>query len=119
MAPGPFLILVALTVGGDSPPSETAADEITLRDGKVLLGQVVEPAPRGTLSVVVRRSWAESELPDWYARWKNAEAPSIRRARSQRLERLTTWRRNRAPFVNADDPILAWIDRETAQVGDK
>jgi hypothetical protein len=119
VALGPLLILVALTAGGDSPPVETAADEITLRDGRVVLGQVIEPAPRGTVMVLVRRSWAEAEIPDWYARWKSAEAPAIRRARSQRLERLSSWRRNRAPFVAADDSILAWIDREIAHVGDK
>ncbi|SIO61186.1 hypothetical protein SAMN05444166_6671 [Singulisphaera sp. GP187] len=117
MGLGPLLIIVILTIGGDAPlPPETAADEITLRDGQVLHGQVVEPAPRGTLVVLIRRAWAEAELPDWYARWKSVEAPSLRRARAQRLDRLSAWRRSRAPFANADDAILAWIDREVARL---
>lgn len=119
MALGPLFLLIALTVREDPPTTETAADQIHLRDGKVVLGQVIEPAPRGTVLVLVRRSWAEAEIADWYARWKSAEAPTIRRARSQRRDRLSSWRRQRAPFVAADEPILSWIDRELAGLGDK
>ncbi|WP_406695817.1 hypothetical protein V5E97_32935 [Singulisphaera sp. Ch08] len=119
MGLGSFFVVLALMIGGDPPPTPgTAADEITLRDGKVLLGQVVEPAPRGTLVVLVKRAWAEAEIPDWYARWKSVEAPSLRRARTQRLDRLVAWRRTRTPFANADDAILAWINREIAALGD-
>lgn len=120
MVLAPLFVIVALMMGEDSPPpAETAADQITLRDGKVLLGQVVEPAPRGTHVILVRRAWAKAELPDWSARWERGEAPLLRRARSQRLDRLSSWRRSRAPFANADDSILAWIDREIARLGDQ
>ena len=71
-----------LTVGlallaADGPPSmtETAADAVTLREGAVVLGQVGEPAPRGALAILVRRSWAEDKLADRAKRWQEAEAP--------------------------------------------
>lgn len=118
MTPGPILVLLALAAA-DAPAVETAADVVTLRDGKVVLGQVVEPAPRGTVLLMVRRAWAEAEVPGWYAGWLKLEEPNVRRARLQRLSRLRTWRRSRAPFANADDAILGWIDRETARLSDE
>ncbi len=90
------LILIGLAALAAGHPPETAADAVTLRDGSVVLGQVVEPSPRGMLTVLVRRAWAEAKLPGRAARWEEAEAPTLRRARTARRERLAAWKRDRA-----------------------
>src|SRR4051794_14665500 len=89
--------LVLLTAAGPPPVPESAADAVTLRDGSVVLGQVIEPAPRGALALLVRRAWAEEKLPEFVKRWQDAEAPSLRQAVRQRRERLLAWRRDRGP----------------------
>jgi hypothetical protein len=108
-----FVLAPALTLAADS-----AADAVTLRDGAVVLGQVVEPATPGTLRVLVRRAWARDHVPDWARRWEAAEAPRLLQARRQRRERLEAWRRERRPEPGRDDPIGSWIDAELARLGD-
>jgi hypothetical protein len=102
-----LVLLAALVMAG---PPETAADVISLRDGKVVLGQIVDGAPKGKLLVVVRRAWAEKAAPDRFKAWEKAEAPAIKRAKNERIARLESWRRERA--ATADDPIAPWIDSE-------
>src|SRR3954447_12032521 len=114
MTPG-ILQLGMATVLGSEPTS--AADSVTLRDGTVVLGQVVEPAPRGTLLLLVRRAWAEAQVPDWAERWQEAEASRVELARSRRRERLSAWRRQRRPEPGRD-PVGAWIDAELARLQD-
>src|SRR5947209_1469576 len=109
-----YLLLTWTLAAAPASAPETAADVVTLRDGKSLLGQVVEPTVRGSVVVLVRRAWAEANLPDWSARWQSAEAAALRRARSQRRDRLSAWRRERGASVEKDDRILGWIDRELA-----
>src|SRR5262249_46356036 len=90
----------------------------TLRDGRVALGQVVDPATRGKVVLLIRRSWAEAHVPDWAARWEKAEAAWARRARRERRERLSTWRRERATHPEGHDPISAWLAGELARLAD-
>src|SRR4051794_668529 len=85
-----------------------AADAVTLRDGRVVLGQVVESAPRGKVIVLVRREWAKGQLPEWAKRWETAEAAGARRARRDRHQRLLAWRRERGPTPGRRDAIGAW-----------
>jgi len=105
----------------EAPKDPIGADEIALRDGKVLLGQVYDPSPRGMYLVLVRRAWAEANLPGWAARWKLAEAESSRGAEAQRRDRLVAWRRDRAAAPGAGqapagpDRITGWLDRELAR----
>src|SRR5438046_1287776 len=106
----PLVAALALLAAPAVKPPETAADVVTLRDGKVVLGQIVDPAPRGALRIVVRREWAVAELPDRAARWQTAETAGLGRARTQRRARLAAWRRERAASVKGDDSILPWID---------
>ncbi len=96
----------------------TGADALTLRDGKTLLGQLYDPAPRGSYLVIVRRAWAEANLPGWAEKWKSGEKDSAEAAARQRRERLAIWRRDRfvpAGAAKADDRITQWLDRELAK----
>lgn len=123
-----ILVLATLGAGQDPKPAAhgtppapstlgTAADAVSLRDGKVVLGQVVDTADRrGPVVVLVRRAWAERNVPDLYATWLKAEAPTLRRAETQRRDRLRAWRRDRPAVVAADDPITPWLDTEIARL---
>jgi hypothetical protein len=108
--------LVMLAAG--AARDDTAADVVTLRSGQEVLGQVVEPSPRGSMLVVVRRAWAEEQLPELAKRWETAEAGAVRRARADRRGRLSAWRRERAGHVGKDDPIVRWIDAELPRLAD-
>lgn len=96
-----------------------AADAVTLRDGKVVSGAVVESATRNPVVLVVRRDRARKDAQEWARRWEAAEAPSTRRAVVQRRARLAAWSRERAtaPVAGGDDRIQTWIDRELANLG--
>ena len=94
---------------------ETAADAVTLKDGKVILGQVVDSDRRGPLLVIVRRDWAAKNLPDRLAAWEKAEGPTVQRAEAQHRDRLAAWRRDRPASPAPDDRISAYLDRELAR----
>ena len=109
-------ILVALLLGQPVQPvspfkNESAADCVTLGDGKILLGEVVES--RSGTSLHVRREWARQHLPDWTTRWEGIESQSARRNQAKFKERLIQWQRERqASVTKADDLILSWIEVE-------
>lgn len=105
-----WAVLIVVLAVADTP--ETAADLVTLRDGRVVRGQVVESAARGSTLLVVRRGWVEGNLPEQAQRWRLAEAPALKLARKQRRERLEAWRPERARVADTLDPVLEWIDRE-------
>ena len=115
-------LLIGLAALGQAPPpstphpSRSTADAVTLRDGKVLLGQVVDSDRRGPLPVLVRREWARAHLPEKLSAWEKAEALLLRRAEAQRRERLMAWRRDRALLPAGGERITAWIDRELARL---
>ncbi len=116
--------IAALVLGGQDPKAPStagvSADVVTLKDGKVLLGQMVESSDRrGPLPVLVRRAWAEANLPDRAAAWEKAEAPSIRQADSMRRDRLIAWRRARPGSVDPTDRITPWLDSEIARMSVK
>ncbi|WP_435009807.1 hypothetical protein P12x_001045 [Tundrisphaera lichenicola] len=106
--------LIAIAQG----PSPTAADSITLRDGQVVLGQILDSDRRGPIPVLVRRAWADAHLPDRSAQWRKAEAPIVQKASTQYLDRLNSWRRDRLANPSQGDRILGWIDRELASQAD-
>ena len=121
MVVGSLLVSLALLSGRQDPPSApqtaTSAETITFRDGKVLLGQVIETADRrGPLVVLARRAWVEANLPNQAAHWEKAEAGTTRQAEHQRLERLKAWRRTRPAQSEANDPITPWLDARIAQL---
>ena len=66
--------------------------------------------------MVVRRAWAEAELPDRLKAWQAVEAPTLKRSREDRIRRLEAWKRDRA--ADANDPVIAWIDAELARLKD-
>ena len=108
-----FLLLAA------AKEPESAADAVTLRDGTVVLGQVVEPSPRGALTIIARRAWAEKKWPELAKRWEAAEEPALRRAAKQRRERYAAWSRERSAHATADDRIVPWLDSEVARLADE
>jgi hypothetical protein len=103
-------LLTSVLLGAANP--ESAADAIVLRDGRVLLGQVIASPPRGKVVVLVRRAWAEKNLPDMAKRWEAAQAPSMKRARDQRRIRLEAWRKDRPKLAGKDDAVSDWLERE-------
>ena len=73
------------------------ADRLTLRDGKVALGLVTN-TKTGTcagVEMLVRRDWAEANLPNWFKIWDRSAQSAAKPAVAQRLSRLKTWRRER------------------------
>ncbi len=113
--------LVGLAMIAQGPPRvATAAESVTLRDGKVILGQLVDSADRrGPLVMLVRREWAARNLPDRAAAWEKAEAPIVARAEAQRRDRLAAWRRDRLGQAAEGDRISAWLERELARPVDR
>ncbi len=113
-------ILAILAALMFSPMSDSAADLVTLRDGKVLRGQVYNPDDQGLLIFIIRRAWAQQELPEQAKTWRAAELPWMKRARAERLARLQAWSRERRAVLSADqsrqDPILRWLDDEIAHL---
>lgn len=101
----------ARTADRDAP----AADRIVLRDGKELLGQVVEPTAKGGLVVVARRDWLRAHLPDRMGKWEEAERTETAAARDQRRRRLEAWRRDRPAGAAPGDRITPWLDRELSK----
>jgi hypothetical protein len=115
---GRAIILGLCLVAADGPPASapaTAADRVTLRDGSVVLGLVTSttPDPRGgSVEFLVRRAWAEKNLDRQMQQWDRSSAATTKFAINQRQKRLESWKRDRAPHVDAGDRIIQWIDRE-------
>lgn len=112
------IVAILLAAGEPVPSRETVADAIQLRDGSVLLGSLVEPAPRGQTELIVRKDWAAAMFPELLERWDTAEEPAAKAAQRQRKQRLDAWRQDRAAGAAKDDPVLAWIDRERDRLND-
>ncbi|WP_406695593.1 hypothetical protein V5E97_31750 [Singulisphaera sp. Ch08] len=93
----------------------TVSDSITLRDGTELLGQVIEPSPKGTLIVLARRDWVRANLPDRIEGWEADERAATVAATRQRRERLAAWREERPAAPGPGDRITNWLDRELAE----
>ena len=114
---GACVLAMGVDAQSASAPA-SAADAVTLRDGQIALGQVVEPAPRGKVVLLIRREWVSTHLPDWAKRWQDAETPWVRRARRERRDRLTAWRRERAANPGGEEKLLAWLEEEIARLAD-
>lgn len=109
---GLYLGLMVVLQAKAAAKPETAADAVMLRDGAVVLGQVVESSPRGPLLFCVRRAWAEANLADRARRWDAAEGPELRRAYKLRRDRLAAWRRERVKEPGHEDRVARWLDQE-------
>ncbi|GIW87938.1 MAG: hypothetical protein KatS3mg108_2262 [Isosphaeraceae bacterium] len=88
----------------------SVADRITLRDGTVVLGQVLAPNERGKLVVMVRRDWARRHVPKRLSAWEEVSRREVERARAERLRRLEAWRRDRGRDGEETDPLLRRLD---------
>jgi hypothetical protein len=111
-------LVLALVSAANPAPPDCAADLITLRDGTVVRGGVVENSPRAGLVVVVRRDWARKNVPELAKRWEADEAPIVKRAAAQRRERLEAWQRERPKQADGNDRISAWMTNELARLND-
>jgi hypothetical protein len=111
-------LMVVIAVGASAAAAETAADQITVRDGSVIMGLVtsVTNGPRGSVEVLVRRAWAEKTATKHVQAWDHSTAAATRLALTQRRKRLDAWRRERAPSAGPDDRIIPWIDHELARL---
>jgi hypothetical protein len=117
------LLLGAIALGMPPDPivpvaAATAADAVTLRDGQVALGQVVEPAPRGKVVLLARRDWLEQHLPDWAKRWEATERTWAPRARRDRIDRLNLWRRDVGANQAGNDRLASDLDQEIQRLGE-
>jgi hypothetical protein len=110
--------LVWLALGADGPPPVSAADAVTLKDGQIAFGQVVEPAPRGKVLLVIRREWAARHLADWFKRWEATEKTWAPRARRERRERLQAWRRELGQAAQPNQTLTSWLDAEIDRLAD-
>jgi hypothetical protein len=110
-------LLIGLASLGLEPPSNrSAADLVTLHDGKIVIGQLIDSDRRGPQYMLVRRDWAEANLPDKSTAWEKLEAPLVRKAEAQRRERLLAWKQDRKPDPAGADRITGWIERELARM---
>lgn len=114
-------LILAGCLAAAQDATATAADRVVLRDGRVLLGLITSPeaGPRGGFDMLVRRDWAEKHVEDLAAKWERNAATTARPAIAKRRERLADWRRERAGFAPAGDPILVWIDAELKRLEDE
>ncbi len=92
--------------------AKTVADRVVLRDGKSLLGQLVESSNDGLLTLVARRDLVRRTLPNWAGAWEAAEQATSAAALQQRRERLVAWRRDRRADSASGDRVTRWLDRE-------
>jgi hypothetical protein len=106
---------IVLVLGALAGSSDSAADVVTLKDGTRVLGQVLNSSKQGKAVMLVRREWAEANLPGRAKAWRAAEAPWMAEARRDRLRRLEAWRDERSGGLGAGagkDSVLQWIDAE-------
>jgi hypothetical protein len=114
------LLAILAVVPSQAPfPSEGAedgvADQLVLRDGSILLGQV-RPGPPGRVEVVVRRAWVEEHLPERAGAWFKLDLRARRQAEEDRVRRLRAWRQERRAPEDQADPIGSWIDAELSRL---
>jgi hypothetical protein len=99
----------AKTADRDAP----ASDKIILKDGKELLGQIVDGSSNSI--VVARREWLKTNLSDRMPKWEEAERTQTAVAREQRYRRLQAWRQDRPSVAAPGDRITPWLDRELSK----
>ncbi len=111
------IVLIACSWWAEPEAGARAADLVTLRDGKTITGELIEPWSPGSVGVYVRRARARENVPDLADRWESAEKPSTRQANTQRLERLEAWQRDRTAATPVKgDRITPWIEREQTRL---
>jgi hypothetical protein len=104
---------------GGATATATAADRVVLKDGRTLLGLVTSPAagPRVGFDMLIRREWAEANVPDLAARWARNAETMRRPAVAERRRRLEAWRAERKATAG-EDRVTAWIDAELTRMED-
>ena len=88
---------------------------VTLRDGKTVSGELIEPWNPGSVGLYVRRAWARAHVPEWADRWEATEGPTTRRALAPRFDRLDAWRRDRLAAPRVEGRPHHPLDRPRAE----
>jgi len=117
MRPIRFVVLFGgiASSAGAATASGTVAERVILKDGTEVLGQ--RWGVEGTrLLFVVRRAWAEANVPERFERWKEAEAERLRLAVEERRARLERWRDERQAANRPRTEVDEWLDREIARL---
>ena len=115
-----FLALASCLARPPAPAaSETAADVVTLRDGKTVAGEMDRALARpGSVGLYVRRSGPGEHVPDWADRWEKQGSPAGKACRRRRA-RLEAWHRDRAGRPGSKRrPDHDLIDRELLRIKD-
>ncbi|MDX2035469.1 MAG: hypothetical protein SFX72_02365 [Isosphaeraceae bacterium] len=101
---------------GDGPKQAAVAesgDLITLKDGRVLVGVVLDGSVRTGIRLILRRDELQREAPELADRWAKIESARTAEARRLRRTRLEAWRVARP----GDDRISRWIDDQLRAEG--
>ena len=105
MATFVICLVVGLTPVGDT---------VLLKDGRTIVGQVIDPAPRaGGAAILVTRARADKEWPDLLKRADDLEAPRRQKARTVLVRSLRQWKAERKSA--AGDRISQWIELALAE----
>ncbi len=116
----PFVLIGFFT----APPRKReadppAAETVTLKDGTVLKGLILDSSsgPRGKVIVAVRRSMIAKTAPVWSKRRFEQERATWREAVRERVGRLKAWRAERRDGPGEDRKLSRWIDDQIASLG--
>jgi hypothetical protein len=105
----------SITRPKEDTAARTVADLIVLRDGKHLLGQLIDLPNDRLATILARRDFVRKTLPTWAGAWQTAEKNTITAALQQRHERLVAWRRERPAELAPGDRVTSWLDRELSR----
>lgn len=116
----PFVLIGFFT----APPRKReadppAAETVTLKDGTVLKGLILDSSSgqRGKVIVAVRRSLIAKTAPVWSKRRFEQERATWREAVRERAGRLKAWRAERRDGPGEDRKLSRWIDDQIASLG--
>jgi hypothetical protein len=109
-----FALLFAISFQPVLTQPDSAADSVTLSDGRVVLGQILaKPVADKPCFVILRRAWAREHFADRMDEWQTAESRWALPARTARLTRLREWKQDRTAHAPAEpDSLAASLDAE-------
>ncbi len=112
-----ILAIIGLTTSSaaqrpSSPRKLLGVDEITLTSGKKLYGVVMDRHPDGGLTLVVERKWFGKTYPKLYKEHLAREIQSFEKSRTEALNKLDRWEKERSNDVD----LIEFIKEEKARI---